>query len=245
MAADRTNPLSRGFYTVPDAARLIEVGSAARIRGWLSGYRQHGTGPLLQRDYAPIEGKQELSFLDLMEVRFVEHFRANGVKVRTLRAALEHARAVFNEDKPLLRRDILFLPTEDRKHLLVEEVMKRAATENDDRRLWNLVSKQYQFGEIVERTLARGLAFDPDTQLTSKWTPRPDRFPKIVVDPRVAYGQPSTPGRIATGSIFASWEAEGEEAPVVADWFNLPVGEVQMAVDFERSLIAERQALAA
>jgi hypothetical protein len=34
---------------------------------------------------------QEVSFLDLVEVRFVEHFREVGVKVRTLRRALEAA----------------------------------------------------------------------------------------------------------------------------------------------------------
>jgi hypothetical protein len=33
------NPLARGFYTVQEAARLIEVGSTHRIYGWLKGYR--------------------------------------------------------------------------------------------------------------------------------------------------------------------------------------------------------------
>jgi hypothetical protein len=34
------NPLGMGFYSVPEAARLIEFGSARRIYGWLRGYGQ-------------------------------------------------------------------------------------------------------------------------------------------------------------------------------------------------------------
>lgn len=95
------NPLAAGFYTISDAARLIEVGSARRILGWLRGYPKRRIGPLLNRDFMPIGGHEELSFLDLMEIRFVEYLREQGVKVQTLRKALENARIVFKEEKPL------------------------------------------------------------------------------------------------------------------------------------------------
>ena len=88
------NLLAAGFYTVQEAARLIEVGSVRRITGWLRGYPGRNVEPLLTRDYAKIGDYEELSFLDLMEVRFVEHFREQGVKVRTLRRALENARPI-------------------------------------------------------------------------------------------------------------------------------------------------------
>lgn len=237
------NPLSRGFYTVQDAARLIEVGSAQRIRGWLSGYPRRKVGPLLVRDYQPIGTAQEMSFLDLMEVRFVEHFRDIGVKPQTLRRCIEVAREKFNEEKPLLRQGVLFIPTDDRRKVVVEEVLKPVAKENRDRKLWNLVDRNYEFNDFIEGSLARGLAFDPKTEMTSEWRPRSIDFPQVVIDPRVAYGQPSVPSGIPTSVLFDAWRAEGEEVTPVADWFNVPVDQVQMAIGFEKLLMHEEQAL--
>lgn len=239
------NPLSRGFYTVHDAARLIEVGSAQRIRGWLAGYPRRQVGPLLVRDYEPIGNAQEMSFLDLMEVRFVEHFRDIGVKPQTLRRCIEVAREKFNEDKPLLKQGVLFIPTDDRRKVIVEEVLKPMAKENKDRKLWNLVDRNYEFNDFIEGALARGLAFDPETEMASEWRPRAIDFPNVVIDPRIAYGQPAVPSGIPTSVLFDAWRAEGEEIAPVADWFNVPVDQVQMAVGFEKLLKHEEQALAA
>lgn len=241
----RTNPLARGFYTVRDAARLIEVGDARRIHGWLRGYPGRKAGPLLVRDYQPLCKTQELSFLDLMEVRFVEHFREIGVKPQTLRRCLETARAKFNEDKPLLKQGVLFIPTDDRRKVVVEEVLKPAAEENADTALWNLVDRNYEFNQFIERHLARGLTFDPKTELTSAWAPRARDFPEIIIDPAVAYGQPVVPKHIPTATLFEAWEAEQGDAATVADWFNIPTSQVQMAVGFEQLLRQGEHALAA
>lgn len=239
------NPLARGFYTVRDAARLIEVGDARRIHGWLRGYPGRKTGPLLIRDYQPLGKTQELSFLDLMEVRFVEHFREIGVKPQTLRRCLETARAKFNDDKPLLKQGVLFIPTDDRRKVVVEEVLKPAAEESADAALWNLVDRNYEFNQFIERHLARGLTFDPKTELTSAWAPRAKDFPEIIIDPAVAYGQPVVPKHIPTATLFEAWQAEDGDAATVADWFNIPTDQVQMAVGFEQLLRHEEHALAA
>jgi hypothetical protein len=106
------NALAQGFYTVSEAARLIEVGNAARIHGRLKGYPNRQIGPLLTRDYEPIEERQELSFLDLMEVRFVEHFRYHGVKMRPLRCAAERLREEFETQHPFAT---------DRVHLVADK----------------------------------------------------------------------------------------------------------------------------
>lgn len=239
------NPLARGFYTVRDAARLIEVGSAPRIRGWLSGYPRRKAGALLVRDYKPIDKVQELSFLDLMEVRFVEHFRSIKVKPQTLRRCLETAREKFKEDKPLLKQGVLFIPTDDRRKIVVEEVMKPAAAAEHDAALWNLVDRNYEFNNFIEDHLARGLTFDPKTELTATWTPRAREFPEIIIDPAVAYGQPIIPKQIPTATLFEAWEAGDGDAATVADWFNIPTVQVEMAVGFEQLLRREEHVVAA
>src|SRR6185503_8185055 len=93
--------LGQGFYTLNEAAHYIEWADANRIRGWLMGWNNSKKPPLLKRDYPVLENrKQELSFLDLMEVRFVEFFRHHGVKTRALRYIAEQARQDYQTEKP-------------------------------------------------------------------------------------------------------------------------------------------------
>lgn len=237
------NPLARGFYTVAEAARLIEVGSAARIRGWLKGYPGRRIGPLLTRDYPPLGEAQELSFLDLIEVRFVEHFREQQVKTCTLRSAIETARKVFGREKPLASDRVKFVT--DGKNIFVEEVLKPTAKAANDAALWSLVTRQYEIYEFIQARLLRGLSFDPGTHLARRWVPRPQEFPDIIVDPRIAYGQPVGPSSVPTATLYDAWEAERRDIDAVADWYGVPLPEAQMAVDFETRLRLPREALVA
>jgi hypothetical protein len=226
LASD--NPLARGFYTVVEAARLIENGRAARIYGWLRGYPKRSIGPLLTRDYRPINDREELSFLDLIEVRFVEHFRNHNVKMRTLRLAAERLRSEFNTPHPFAT---------DRVHLIADPadiflvVMRDAAREVHDRALLSLTTNNYVIEEIIKRQLVPGITFE--RRLARRWAPRPVDFPEIIIDPRIAYGQPAGPNRIPTKTLFSAWVAEGEDEDTVAYWFNIKSAEVRRAVDFE------------
>ncbi len=232
------NPLAAGFYTVRDAARLIEVGSAPRITGWLRGYPSRQIGPLLHRDFPPIGGKEELSFLDLMEVRFVEFFRQEGVKVRTLRAALDTARAIFREAKPLASSKVVFRTTENRKNVFVEEILREAGEAEDDRRLLNLYNRQYEIYDFIQTRLAKGVVFDPSTALASCWYPRQEQFPTIFIQPTIAYGHPVTPSHVPTGVIYDAWKA-GDDPNEIGDWFSTPIEQVLAAIEFEQSLASE------
>lgn len=234
----------RGFYSVQDAARLIEVGNARRILGWLRGYPGRTTGPVISRDYQPIDNYQVLSFLDLIEIRFIEHFREQGVRVQTLRRAIETARIAFGTQKPLATRHIRFTPTEDRKDILVEEVLRPAAQEAKDPKLWSLMTAQYVIFEAIRTRLLKGLTFDTETLLAKSWQPRPDEFPDILIDPTIAYGQPTLPSRVPTKAIYSAWKA-GEQLDSLADWYQVPFAHAEVAVAFERHIRAPKQALAA
>src|ERR1700731_4234886 len=111
------NPLAMGFYTVPEAARLIEGGRTLRIYGWLRGYRK--SGPLIERQFEQLDGREEISFLDLMELRLIETLRDQEVLPRTIRSALAEARKIFENEKPFAT-DRIILRT-DGKHVFVEE----------------------------------------------------------------------------------------------------------------------------
>jgi hypothetical protein len=237
------NPLAQGFYTVQDAARLIESGSARRIYGWIRGFPNRATGPLIIRQYDPFDEQEEIGFLDLMELRLIETFREHDVKPRTIRHALIHARELFRNEKPFAT-DRIALRT-DGRHIFVEEILINAAKQERDTRLWNLITKQYEHYELIERTLLEGVKFDPISHVAKTWIPRPKTFPNIIIDPRIAYGRPTTPSNIPAESIHDLWRAENKDLSAVADWFSIAVDEVEMAVNFQEGILRPREALAA
>lgn len=245
MATESTrNPLVRGFYTVPEAARLIEVGNARRIHGWIRGYADRSSGPLIRREYAPTQKREELSFLDLLEIRFIEHFREQGVRVQTLRRALETARDIWKEDKPFATARIKFTPRKDGKDIIAEQVLKPSAESTKDAKLLSLCTRQYEIYVAIRELLVKGLSFDPHTHLAVSWKPRPEKFPEIVINPTIAYGRPFVPSKVPTAVLYEAWKAEGRQLEPVADWYEVSLAETQMAVEFEQELAPDRAAAA-
>lgn len=125
QVAGSANPLALGFYSVPEAARLIEASSARRIYGWIRGYSGRSAGPLISREFEPLDGHEEVSFLDLMELRLIERLRDQLVKPRTIRKSIAEARKVFGSEKPFATDKIVL--RSDGKNVFVEEVLKKAA----------------------------------------------------------------------------------------------------------------------
>jgi uncharacterized protein (DUF433 family) len=235
--------LGQGFYTVSEAARLIRVGNSQRIYGWLRGYSGREVGPLLERDFAPIDDVQELSFLDLMEVRFVEHFREHGVKVRSLRLAAEKLRNELGTKHPFALQRVHVVA--DHADILVEEAFRNSATEAGDPRLRSLLTDNYVMYEAIKQNLLPGVMFDTSSHLARSWIPRPIEFPGIGIDPHVAYGQPATAKGIPAATLYDAWKAENENIDNVAYWYGIPSPEVIEAVRFQEHLIQRGEARAA
>ena len=82
--------LGIGIYGVPEAARLTGV-SAPRIRRWVKGYtfRVRGSArrsaPVWQSQLPRLDHQIAVSFLDLIEIRFVNAFLEHGVSWPTIR----------------------------------------------------------------------------------------------------------------------------------------------------------------
>lgn len=241
--APAMNPLALGFYSIAEAAQLIEAGNTRRIYGWLRGYKGRAAGPLIARQFQPLSNIEEVSFLDLMELRLIETLREQNVRPRTIRSAIVEARALFKSEKPFAT-DRIVLRT-DGKHIFVEEVLKKAAKKEHDSRLWNLLTKQYEHYEFIEQSLIRGVEFDPETHVAKSWRPRPDRFPDIIIDPRIAYGKPVTPALVPAATIHEIWRAENDNLAAAADWFGISVEEAEMAVRFQEALLKPHERLAA
>ena len=231
IAAEKVDPLTGGFYSASDAARLLRMENARRIQGWTAGY-PNGPGPAILRDYEPINGKQALSFWDLMEVRFLEHFRKQGVPLQTLRRAAEGARKEMKCRHPLALSNIRFL-TDRRK------VFGRVAEETGDAKTWDLVTWQYEIYDAIEEVLAKGVAFDPGSGLATSWRPLRNECPNVIATPSVAFGSPVIGSkRIPTNALFRLWRAENGDKERVAKAYRVSPAEVGEAIEFELSLNA-------
>ena len=221
------DPLLAGFYSIRDATRLLGVSHAAKLRGWINGYPNSNSGPILKRDF---ENSPTVSFLDLMELRFIEYFRGQGVSMQTLRKAAEMARRDWNVEHPFALSDIKYLT--DRR-----QVIARASKEVGDQPTWELATGQYVIWETIEASIAKGVAFDPATHLAARWKPRPGDHPDIILDPSQAFGSPVVESAgIPTSALFRQWKAEDGNFRRVARWFGIDRDQVEAAVRFELDL---------
>lgn len=219
--------LGGGFYTAGDAARLLRIENRQRIYRWLG---DDEISSVIRRDYVPIGKSQELSFWDLIEVRFVEHFRGQGVSLQFLRKVAQKARSEFGSPHPFALSSARFLTDRHR-------IFQQTAEEEGASKTLDFLSGQYEMYEAIEDVLAKNLAFDPATALAREWQPFPE-CPHVFVNPMHAYGAPVIgTRRVPTKAVFRSWRAEGNRKRV-ADWFGLERSEVDEAIEFEVRLAA-------
>ena len=226
VAADNHHdPLLGGFYTVSQAARLLGVENRQRIYRWLRSTDATGE-PVIIRDYSPIDGAQELSFWDLIEVRFVEHFRAQKLSLQYLRKVAIAARKEFKTKHPFALSKAEFLT--DRRKIFEQ------TAEGESRKVRELLSGQYEMYEAIEEVLAKGISFSPKTYLAEEWRPRENDCPNVLINPRYAYGQPVIGSQhVPTAAIFRQWRAENGDRDKVAEWWQIDRPNVDEAIEFE------------
>jgi len=103
--------IGRGIYSIPEVARLSGVNSRSVSR-WVHGYRSSAHGgcfegkPVFRGDFEE-DGCRNLSFLDLIEIRFVHAFRGYGVSWKTIRMAMEKGCELLSETHPFSSKKFL------------------------------------------------------------------------------------------------------------------------------------------
>ncbi len=228
VATPANDPLLRGFYTASEAARLLRIENKQRIYRWLNG--EKSADAVIVRDYSPMSGTQELSFWDIIEVRFVEHFRSQGLSLQFLRKVAAKARVELETQHPFALSNMRFLT--DRRRIFLQT----AEEERAQRKTYDVLSGQYEMYDAIEALLAKGIAFHPVTLLADEWMPLESECPNVIVNPRYAFGQPVVRNeKVPTAAIFRSWKAEGNRDRV-AKWFGVGRPAVDEAIEFELRL---------
>jgi uncharacterized protein (DUF433 family) len=225
-----TSLLGVGFYTVPEAARLLGI-PALNIRRWLGGYsfRQRGEvqsmPPLWQPQLPQYDGHLELGFRDLIELRFVREFMKAGLSLSIIRHCMEAARHVVGDDRPFSTRKF----KTDGRTIFIEGIR-----ESGDIQLLDLKGMQYTIKDIIVQSFKD---LDIEDDAVASWRPYRGKE-TIVIDPERAFGQPIVSGYgIPTIVLAQAVESEGsiEQA---ARLYEVPAGVVKDAKAFETMLAA-------
>lgn len=218
------DPLLAGFYSPIEAAHLLGLPSTAKLRGWLNGWPNSDAGPIVERDF---KDAPTVSFLDLMELRFIEAFRRQGVSMQTLRKAAHQARREWEAPHPFALSRARYLT--DRR-----TVFAQVAKQENDHVTWDLASGQHEMWDVIEATIEKGVVFDPQSDLARRWAPNPAEFPDVWLDPSVAFGSPALrEDRVPTAAVFRMWKAERGMIERVATAFGISVEAAQQAINYE------------
>ncbi len=183
MASMTTNCyqwIGSGLYTVAEVCRLTGI-SPGRVRRWMRGYTFVRKGeprtspPLILGEYGSNEpGSIALSFMDLVEVRFVDAFLKEGVRWRTLREAHHKAAKDLRATHPFATRKFA---TDG--HSILARIGQAAIVD--------IVGGQLGFHRILKDYLVTGLDFKD--QLAVRWWPL-GRHRPVVIDASRSFGQP-------------------------------------------------------
>lgn len=219
--------LGVGLYTSAEAAVYTGI-SAAQIRRWLFGYTSGGKRhESLWHPQLEGELEQALSFHDLLEIRFVHAFRHHGVSLQAIRRASTHAREMFQQPYPFTCKRF---QTDGRS------IFASVLQETGDESLLDLVKRQYAFTQVIKPSLYRGIEYDNDKAL--RWYPL-SRNQHVVLDPMRNFGKPILTGSgMTVDAIVSAWHAEGQDTRSVAAIYEVPLAEVEAAIQFEQRNVA-------
>jgi uncharacterized protein (DUF433 family) len=187
-----------GAYSLAEAGRLLCV-SPTTIRRWLFGYGYDRDGarteqkPLWRPQYGADQDEPLLGFRDLLEARIVRGFRQRHIGLPTIRACLDFARDLVEDDHPFSTRRF----KSDGRRLFLE---------SGDGRMIDLKVRQHVFKRIVEPSF---VDLDFDSEAASRWWLLP-RKRTIVLDRARSFGQPIVAEHgISTARLAQAFEAEG------------------------------------
>jgi uncharacterized protein (DUF433 family) len=222
--------LGTGFYTVPEAARLLRLPSRT-INRWLGGYsyisggQQSRMPPLWTPELPAVDARLELGFRDLIELRFIQAFIQQKVDLRVIRRCLEMAREVVQDTRPFSTRRF----KTDGRTIFLESLTADGGGE-----ILDLRRGQYVIKSVLEQTFKD---LDIEEGVVARWRPFQGRE-SIVIDPRRAFGQPIVAeAGVPTVALAEAVEAEGS-VERVSRLYEVPLMAVRDAVRFENSLLA-------
>lgn len=210
-----------GLYTIEQAARILSVASHL-LRYWIG--ERAGSESLVKRQLA---AEHLLTFAELMELHFVKMFRDKNVSLQTIRRAASEAARKFGADYPFAVKRF----DTDGTHIFATLTSK----ETNKEMVEELRHGQFVFKSLVKPFFSK-MDYSGTSEIVRFWPMQ--KSGRVVLDPARRFGQPiDSDTGVPTETIFNAVNAgDGQDAPTVAKWFDIPLEAVKAAIRFERSL---------
>lgn len=221
-----------GLYTVGEVSRLTQV-HPQRISRWTRGYSyriasgSRSQEPVWAPETPRANGTVTLGFNDLLEIRFVDALRRiHKIPLSIIRTAVFELRKMLGERYPFSNRTVF---------LYGKKLITKLKDDNS-RPLFVELSggRQTLFYSMTLPALEKGLVFEEDH--ARRWYPDVDRYPRIVINPRVLFGTPVIEGtRLSAEFVSDAHKAEGSYDKV-AYWYEIDTEAIRQAVGFHSSM---------
>lgn len=219
-----------GVYNLAEASRLTNV-PRHYIRRWTVGYtyklhdKPQFMPPIIGREH--VGGDVLLTFADLIEIRFLNHFRKHGVSSQALRIASYRAQEFLGRPRPfstqMFKTDGI---------TILAEITKGT----EDKVLLDLVKSQYAFNKVISPYLFKGLEFNVLKEPKRWWPMGEER--SVVIDPQRSFGAPIVVRSGVPTKILARAMKSESSIKLVARWFEVEEQEVTDAAEYESQLAA-------
>ncbi len=220
--------IGNGIYTITEASQITGIKKEA-IRRWVSGYKYklnneiRISNAIFEKEYIDTADKVALSFLDLIELKFIQSFRELGVKWNIIREAATIAERLVQKHHPFASRKFYT----DTKTILV-----KIADESGEIELIDLIKKQLTLEKIIAPLLHECIDFDID-DMASRWWPL-GKEGKVIIDPKLNFGKPVLDSfNIPTDTIYSSYMAE-KSIKTVAEWYEVDEESIIRAIEYEK-----------
>jgi len=208
-----------GVYTLQEAALYGRL-SSQKLSRWVFGSCRHS--PVID---SPLSDKHLLSFYDLVQAMAVNRARENHISLPKIREAIERARTEYGVDLPLAYRHQMGLFDSE---LLITL---------PDKRIIQLTGRghdQIMMNEIVEPFMDY-LTFGEEG-LVVRYTPFESHGRKVVLDPRIQFGQPLIGDTGCRADTLAHAYSVEKSFDFVAHIYNVSARDVRTAVEYIKSL---------
>lgn len=217
--------LGNGVYDYREAARLTGL-KPQRIREWFrTPTAAAKRSSAFRSDYKPIDGDCAISFLDLIDVFVAGQLREHGVSLQTLRRVYVRLQEELNTPHPFCRSEL---------YSDGQIVFTRGMDEKGQKELKEVLTHQKVFPQILLPFLKQ-IDHDAATRLAERW----HIAHLVVIDPRLCFGKPIVEEySIPTAILADAYQANNQDAELVADWFNVNAEHVLAAVAFESNIAA-------
>lgn len=224
--------IGKGVYTLSDVYKITNISKQKLVR-WIRGYTYYRNDkafkvhPFFTADYQSAEAGLTFSFLDVIELLFINSFATRGVSLQTIRLAADRASELLKTAHPFAQK--IFYT--DGKTIFAEIAIKH--NESD---LLDLIKKQYQFEKILEPLLYRCLDFD-ESNAASRWWPLGKKG-RIVIDPERNFGKPIIDSLNIKVETIVDLVRRNKSVSEIADWYDIDCESIYAALDYSERVPA-------